>query len=751
MKTNSQQSELPRVRYGTPRLFAVVFILIGVATYIDARTITNVRTGHDGHIEAIVAIDGGETLVTGGRDGKVIVWDVETEQLLQSIHADILPIRRIVPYSDGERFAVYASDGQTHRITVWNWRTGERSFLHTPEDEVLHMDVSQQGSYVIYSVPRLRSIRIIDGRTGRELPFLRENTGIVSWFVIARSEERVMTYTPGTGEIVYRSIVTDREAGRFVGPSDLSHLAILPSPRFASAVTAEGLLGIVDLLSGTVVSETVAGEIQQIEIDRESGEIVVVSLDFGGAPGIRRFQFDDNERTLQRRYTTQRRLPDTADNLFFVGRDIFAADEDGALLRWLPFELRPQKMAEAQLVRVSDVLVRDATLHVLAEGNVVSITSDFFDARVAVEETSYARDRTTRLPGNGGEAVFVTDGGDTDLIARSAAEDDSLLMFDSDRIRTFLQSIALPPSFLAADAYRRELLFLNRSGRVELFDVDTGRSTFSYRGRGLQTAILTNRGMFLGKAADGVLDSSVLRVDPRTGETVTIDTATDLVFRLAYDSQRGRLFSIGVVNDATRGLSTVIEIFEGATFQRRQTILEIKGEYLDASVVIDPVTGNAYTTLDDRGGILRWDGTRISELARNPSHIPRRMRIVEDYLVSVNRDGTVSILDRFTGAMVLDLYMIAGLGPGAWIAVRPDGHFVVSRDAAATPRYVSVSDEHDRSLDALRLYIPERSDTSVNDSSNEPGSRFDTGIDRDDDIDTAPRFNPFGDEPAPSS
>jgi hypothetical protein len=261
--------------------------------------------------------------------------------------------------------------------------------------------------------------------------------------------------------------------------------------------------------------------------------------------------------------------------------------------------------------------------------------------------------------------------------------------------------------------------------------------------------------MFVGKAEDGIFDSSVLRVDTDTGETVALDTTTDLVFHLAYDARRGRLFSVGIKRPPEGGISTVIEIFEGAAFQRNRVILEIPGEYLDATVIVDAVTGTAYTTLDDRGGILTWDGTRVSELLRNPAHIPARIFLEGTYLYSVNRDGTVSVIDRSTGEQVLDLYVIDGVGSGAWLAVRPDGRFFASRGSLATTRYLSLSGATEQSaseiLERLRLRVPEEANVpSPSGDQRAPGDRFDSG--RDPDRDEPGRdFDPFDDAPAPSS
>ncbi len=733
------------------RIAVTALILLLPLSLLSAQELVTVRTGHIESVHDVAGLNGGERVFTGGQDGKVMVWDPETDRLLQSIHADVLPIEKLVPFSDDRRVAVYSSNGERHHITVWDWRTGERLFLHTPQDEVLHMDVSSQGTYLVYSVPRLRSVQILDGRSGRQLPFLRQNTGIVSWFVIARSEERVMTYAPGNGAIVYRNIVTGSEAGRFSAQPDLSHLSLLTTTRFAAGRLSNGTLGVLDLLSGEVVAETAAGEIEVIQTDRADGDIVVVSRDILGEPLIRRYRFSGG--SLQRRFTTRREIPPGITAYYIHGRDIFAGDDSGRFLRWLPFEVRPTIMNRQVVEPVNDFLLQQDTLHLLGTDQVVSIRSDFFNPEIPIESTRYAGGRFTRIDASTA-GRFISDGDWLHLIWLPEQRNLTLREFHPDTVSVVPSPLNPPDSLTGVDIHDGSVLFRDRSGRVTIQDAVTGEETFSYRGRSIQTASLTSRGVFIGTAAGGIFNSSVLRVDTRTSETVPLDTSTDLVFFIDYDERRGRLFTIGVYTDQSGALSTVVEVFEGASFQRRRRIIEIDGEYLEAMLVIDPVTGNAYTTLDDRGGILRWDGTNTSEVRRNPAHIPYRIALNGNYLYTLNRDGTVSIYDRFAGEPILDIYAIAGSGLGSWIALRPDGTYVVSRDYLASLRYLSVNDV-ERDVESLRINIPAQEPlraTPTRPGGSDPaspGHRFDSG--RDDSEDRRPRFDPFSGEPAPSS
>lgn len=722
----------------------LILIPIGLAFSVPAIT---VRSGHDGAVTVVDYDADRRIMYTAGMDGKLLVWDTESGRLLQSIRADQLPIRRMARYPDGRRIALLSSDGQRNSITVWDWQSGERVFLHSPDDEVLSLAVSAGESYLMYSTPAFQSVRVLDAETGRPLPFLRQDTGIVSWMVVATSEERVMTYTPASGMLTYRAIVTGRTVAEFQAPQNLELPTLLSSRRYAAARSADGALVVIDLLSGEIVSEAVAGEINQLYLDPANGDLVVDSTLYGGRRTVRRYEFDGA--SLRQRYATRRELPEELTALELVERGFFGGTAAGTIVSWPPYAATPRQFAGPVIERITDISTAGNGLHMLTASRLISIASDFFGLRSdEVEETEFVRESVVRLDVGPRTTFIPVD--DRDVLMWTPEHPEARIHDYRIGSRTYQPvDLELPSGLIAVDAYNNELLTLSRSGSVELRNRRTGETLLDYRGRGLQTAIRTSRGVFIGKAAQGVLDSAVIRVNVQTGETVPLDTESDLVFFLDFDARRGRLFAIGI-RDGADGITTVVEVFEGVNLDRRRSILEVPGEYLDAVLTHDPVTGTAYTTLDDRGGVLRWDGRRTTELLRNQAHIPQRLYLLGDFLYSLNRDGTVSVVDRFRGEPVVDFYVI----DGGWIAVRPDGRFFASSDRLATDRYLSLNVDG-ISLDDRRLAIGDRGryspgDTVPRRSENGPIHRFDSAEDPETEAETE-GFDPRSGDPAPSS
>lgn len=726
------------IRYNRIVSVLVLLLSVFVVSRLPAIPRATVRSSHSASVTTMVPIGDSGFFATGGEDGKLIVWDPESDRILRSIRVDRLPIRLIAPYPDGRRIAVYSSDGAgSDRISVWDWEEGTRVFLHHSRQELLSLSVSPAGSYVLYTVPDLRSLLILDAEDGDTLPLLTGSTGIVGWHLIGASEQRVVTYNPTSGDLVYRELAGVGVARRFEAPRRLGMLTILEDRRYAAAVDADGMLVVLDLLSGSITDTVSAGEIIGLHVDPDNSDLVVHTRSFNGTQGIRRFGFDAGD--LSQRFSQPRRIPSNVTVVLPLGRELFAGDDVGSVLRWPAFESGPSTVARNRTEVVSDIYYAENRLHLLTSERVISISSDFFAyGSGSQSETSYIRERTVPLDA-GPDSRFVPTGEIDLLLWTPGSGEEAIREFRFYSTRANPLGFPIPSSLIAVDADEDSLLVVSRTGRLQLLDRRTGDPIFVYPGIGLQTAILTSRGIFVGKSEEGPVDSALLRLNPDTGETVPLDTEAQLVFSLYYDERRGRLFSLGLRRNRDDTVSTIIEVLEGVTFQRRRTIIEVGGEYLSGHVIVDPITGIAYTNLDDRGGILRWDGARTTELLRNPAHVPGRMVVAGDYLFTVNGDGTVSVIDRYEGVPVMDVHVLRGTA-GEWIAMQPNGAYYSSSERYANKRTISVNDPR-YSIDSLRLRLTDETE-DTNDRHRELDPRDEQQEDS---------FDPFGEDPAPSS
>ncbi len=674
----------------------LLFIALVPAPAATALPATVIRSSHSGAITAIEStVD--ELLFTAGSDGKVKVWALDDGRLVQDIQADRLPVRAISLYPDDRRVAVLSGSRRSNRISVWDWREGELLFVRSISTEVIHFGVSPDGSYIHYTTPTLESVHLLDGRTGRELPFLRRPTGIVNWAMVGSSEERIVSYVPATGTVSYYDIVSGRTVAEFSGPSGLTIHSILDQRRYAVALDREGLLIILDLLTGDAVAQLPVGSVRALRVEPSTGDIVVLADDFSGRPTFRRYGFDG--RDIRQKYEIRRTIPETTSAFALAAREILGADFSGRIHRWPAFENEPVEMARPTIVPIRDAVLSGNRLHLLTAEGIVSVTSDFLDHRETPALTSYARER--RIPDPmGPESRFITRDPLNLYVWTPENGEAPLRRFRFYGVTLPLDfSLPVVPRFVSARD--DQLLVISAAGEVNLLD-ESGTELFRYRGIGLQAAISTPFGIFAGKTVETAFDSSLVRISPLTGETVPLSNDADLIFSFAFDERRGRLFSLGVAEDERAGLATVLQVHEGSSTDRSRTVLSIPGEHLDSHVLVDETTGNTFTTLDDRGGILRWDGRRVSELARNTARVPLRLRLSDGLLVATNTDGTLSTYEASSGEHRFDLAFVElGNGRIEWIVVINDGRFYTPSDTAAEAAYVSSREELRRRIPTL--------------------------------------------------
>ena len=78
--------------------------------------------GHPGVVSALTWAPSGDLLVSGGSDGKLRWWDVQSGECLrvQEAHQGIIQALKVSP--DGNMLASCGDDGV---IALWDWHSGE--------------------------------------------------------------------------------------------------------------------------------------------------------------------------------------------------------------------------------------------------------------------------------------------------------------------------------------------------------------------------------------------------------------------------------------------------------------------------------------------------------------------------------------------------------------------------------------------------------------------------------------------------
>ncbi|MFP4330042.1 MAG: WD40 repeat domain-containing protein [Spirochaetaceae bacterium] len=673
--------------------FALVLLLVST---LHAEGVL-LRTSHVDTVSAMVYDEDRDHLITGGVDGKVKLWDLEEDSLRASTQISNLAILDVALHPSRPEVALVESDeNRRYRLTVWNWESGEIRYTHNLDSQPLHLAYSPRGSYLVVSTASFQSMNIFDARTGRKENLLPRGFGIVSYFAVAGSEARIMTYSATSGEIIYWDLQSGFEIQRSESEPGLEQMTLLANRRYAVALRNRTLF-LVDVLGGQAVDRADLG-VSPVDLGLEAGGEAVSLLvrEGSGEPGLRSFALRNGR--LNRRFsTTDREIPEGVSLIRYVDGELFLARRDGSIYRYGRFQRTPELFASNIIRPVTDIAPGDGQLLIASRDRLLTLTSDLFSSRDAeISAVEQLNDAYTPLPFSRGARITQAPDGTTYLWS----EGDRSNIY---RLGRFASPISLPvdlqgrPVSVTARIPDR-LVVSYRDGSVSIIDANLGAEIYSAQALGIETAIETeSHGLLIGKGVTGRLDSALLKIDPRTGESVPIDSELFLIYRLGYDDREGTLYVIGLRRDNEGGVETVLQMYSGSQLQRRRTLYTVAGEFLNADLAVDSNDGEIFTTLGEVG-VRRYDGRRFEELTQD-AHQTRRIVLFSGLVLGLNRDGSLTVWSRRTREYLATFYL---LGPRDWIAVTAEGRYVTSPGLRAS-RYLSP--RQDGSISDSRLTL----------------------------------------------
>lgn len=215
------------------------------------------------------------------------------------------------------------------------------------------------------------------------------------------------------------------------------------------------------------------------------------------------------------------------------------------------------------------------------------------------------------------------------------------------------------------------------------------------------TAVFASRDLLVvGRNAAGRAVSPLLRVDPLTGESVPLPSNLFLAFRAVADPRRGAVYVLGL--EQFRGSTvTALERLSGANLSQSETVFRLPVEDVDADLAVDPVTGAVYVAAGF-DGVAVWDGGDVRFLPTT-IHLPRRITVGQQKVLSVNANGTVSIWDQVTEQLLADVYLF---DDSRWLALGSDGGFFAA-DGVDVDDLLRYSDPESRlSIADARIELP---------------------------------------------
>jgi len=635
------------------------------------------NTGHRGAVTRMAPWRGGSFLVSAGVDGTLRVWGRRDGTLRHSVALEGVPSALVV-HPQLPRAYVSLSDGSREWLAAWNWESGLQMFGVPLSDRPLFLGLSRTAGSLLVGRASFDGLWLLDAATGERQPGLGSGTGIVTFAVTSRDEQRVMTYQP-SGSLVYRSRATGRSRESLRVPADLTDLGLSSDRRYLLGRSGEWLVA-VDAVNGAVTDRLRVDGLRMVDVRSAADRVAGVVEDESGHY-LRTFSLAAGRFGRER---SAWRVAGVPTALAYGREELFAGLTDGTILR---LDLREPDPAPAVLVRderlaILDVAVAGNTVVLGTESGVVTITGGFAGggperlapgmrtgvvAQVVPQPFGEGASSAARVTALDAERVLLWSAGDEPGIAVLHLRERGL---DAPQR-------PLPAPLANLDVTGETIAAVDRTGRAALLAAHAGTfATQSDDGSAPApaTVFATLHDVRIPGTADvvagardgapaliaaltgsGTTGAAIVSIAVDTGETVAMPDRRSFVYDLAYDPSAGALYSLGVHQGA--GSRTTLMRHAGPGLDQRRTLFVAAVEDLRASVAVEQGDGAVGTVFFSLAGRVRlWDGRRIRTLAETGREA-RRLAVRRGTAYAVNSDGTLSAWSTDTLAHRFDLHI----------------------------------------------------------------------------------------------
>ncbi len=594
---------------------------------------------HSGSVLSLAA--GSNGFFSAGQDG-FVAWHAN-DGIGESWQVSDLPVRMITAHPDGKTIALYESDGfSIHRISVWDWSTKTRRYAKRFRDSVLSVSWSAQGTWLFVGTSAIEGITVLDAKTGNNVPIFKSPTGLVSLSATGNSETTVVTFGPA-GRIRYTDTRNGTERAVYESIPDLSSPVLLHN-NLRLAAYRSGKVYLLDATTGAILQQY------------DSANAVLVPNTPDSEPMWITWDIQTGSVSLRHgnRIIVNGEIPpgSVITAVIRSGNVYVASTDKGNLYIIDPSAHLTEKPAISSLpvldtLNIDDIASDGSRVFFLAEGSV------FISA------------------GPGRPPLFAFD----QVIAnRLTLTSDSLLLwstidpipltevsFDGDN-RRILQELEEPLRSVQSD--NGVIALVSASSRITVIEEKTGRQLFTYSAAGIQEAIPAIPGqLIVSKSASTTAPAPLIAIDIRSGETVPLTVEGELAYGLQNNSGSSTIFGFMVRTSET----AVTELFElslpdlNLRTARYRTVAAWADEDLAAGLTL---TGKSIITNLGKGPLAEIPlvtGRQVRFTRGNA--LPKKAAVMDQFVIAVNHDGSVSWYNRHNGNIISSASIIAD---GTW-------------------------------------------------------------------------------------
>lgn len=583
------------------------------------------------HSQAVLAIRNAApegTFFSAGADGFVTKHDADGSSETWQV-SDVM-IQKIAINTLEDVLSVYETDGfSLHRISVWNWRTKRRLYAKRFKDSVRSLEWSAKGTWLMIGTASVDGMTLLESKSGKFKQVFSQPPGVVNLGATGASETSMVTFGP-SGRLLYTDISSGKIRAEYQSQTDLNSPMLLNNKRFIAGYR-DGFIEMFDATSGKAVSSWPA---QNPVAAGSKNDIVPWWVERGadndwllkdGNNGISVFTLPEGVSVTAAERTA-------AGLLLGLSTGELMTAEHGSGAPAVGFQQPAAAIAritEISLQRIDDLATDGSRVFFLSKG-AVFISS-----------------------GPGAPPVFAFDGISGNRIKLF---EDSLVFWST------TEAVPVIQTSLDGDK-RKELhsaqegissLFINSDGivflegnRLAVVKKNNG-SELQYPGIGFQDVVPIDENFILiSKSSNSRTPNPLILVNIITGETVPLPITGDLLYGLSRSIDDNDAF-FGFLVKGGQNKATELVSIRVDPVQILKTTATVIASYADEDLnaslmpinkgIITNLGKSSLVEIPASGGVqFRYD--------RGYS-LPEKCSMTDQYVVSLNRDGSLSWYDK---------------------------------------------------------------------------------------------------------
>jgi len=642
-------------------LFCIIFSIVSVYSEENIRYV--IDSGHQQNIIGLEHNKEFDFLLSVSEDGQLSVRNRLNDHLVYKRFLSINTISRVVFHPEKTVVSFVESDGYNFSVHLYDWLENKTLYVKDLKDNPVSIYFSSHGKYLFWLNYNRPNFVILDTES---LLITEPDSGYIrnySFAYIGSSEKTVMLYE-NTGKIIYRDIRSWIKKREITTQQDLKEIKILSNKIHMAAIDKDKLI-ILDRGTGNVLTSILLPGVAKSLFYDEKSDTLLCLVKLADKPGAQfyEYSFDDNlQASMEYKETPDFNTSDyynfESSEYLVSGNTIYkkSANEDSYSIN-----------SSNKLLNIKDVNVQNTFMTISSPGQILNFKDRYFNSDnnnlstlKSMKPSSYDTVLTYSIHSQ------VTDDGKLIISGLDKEQNIESYLFDyNTEILSKININRKLNQIKELKVHGKNILLLDKSGQIVIFNRDTGKTIFEYSTIGIQTAdFLNDNFILIGRT--NRKGSPFLIVDMNTSETIFLPDDQLIVLSLHVLSDNS-FVSVGLEkNESTSSVNTVIK-YKNLDFPENNIeINRYSEETSHFDIILDKVKNNIYFLLGSNN-INKFDLDKLllTRFLSDNSIKPKKLKYFQNKLYSINIDGTFSQWNIETGKAYLKFHVFSD---GVWIA-----------------------------------------------------------------------------------